>query len=210
MEKKEKLAIALGSELKMQIEGMEERFNSILVGIETPKYLMVRMQIPSRFRDQIDAGTNFIVRYLYHGNVYGFKTKSLGSVKKPYKVTFLSYPETIESLNIRGAQRVSCFIPATLDIKKRQLRGLILDLGKNGARFVINTNIDLLSEVKIEDLLDVSFPLLGLDGVQTFNGKVKNISGDTEQFSMGIEFLDIKPHLKDCIENYVNDVLELK
>ena len=125
MEKNEELAIALGSELNMQIEGMEEKFKSILIGIEAPSYLMVRMQIPTRFRSQIDEGTTFLARYVYMGNLYGFKTKSLGSVDKPHKITFLSYPETIESLNIRKAQRVSCFIPATLELNKRQLRGLL-------------------------------------------------------------------------------------
>ena len=68
MDKKEKLAIALGSELNMQVEGMEEKFKSILVGIEAPTYLMVRMQIPTKFRNQIDKGTTFLVRYIYMGN----------------------------------------------------------------------------------------------------------------------------------------------
>ena len=97
MEKKDKLAIALGSEMNMQIEGMEEKFKSILIGIEAPTHLMVRMRIPTKFRSQIDEGTTFLVRYVYLGNLYGFKTKSLGSVEKPYKVTFLSYPDKVES-----------------------------------------------------------------------------------------------------------------
>jgi hypothetical protein len=77
MEKKEKLVLTPGTELTMQIEGMEEKFRSILVGIESPVYLMVRMQIPTRFRNHIDKGTIFIVRYLYLGNVYGFQRQRL-------------------------------------------------------------------------------------------------------------------------------------
>ncbi|MGD9159645.1 MAG: PilZ domain-containing protein [Desulfobacteraceae bacterium] len=209
MEKKAKLAIALGSDLTMQIDGMEEKFKAILVGIESPNYLMVRMQIPSRFRSQIDTGTKFIVRYLYQGNVYGFMTKSIGSVDKPCRITFLSYPETIESLNIRAAQRVSCYIPATLDLNKRQLRGLIVDISKNGTRFKINTNIDIFSEVKIDTPLTISFPLFGLEGNNTFKGRIKSMNGDKEQMSLGIKFIDVKPSLEEKIDNYVNDVLEL-
>ena len=48
MEKYEKLSIALGIELNMQVEGMEEKFRATLIGIETPTYLMVRMQVPTR------------------------------------------------------------------------------------------------------------------------------------------------------------------
>ena len=209
MENKEKLAIALGSELHMQIEGMEEKFKAILVGIETPHYLMVRMQIPSKFRNQIDKGTNFIVRYLYLGNVYGFRTKSIGCVKKPYWITFLSYPESVESLNIRNAQRVTCFIPATLDLDERQIKGLVLDISRHGTRFKINTNIDSFRDVKIDDPLKISFPLLGLEGIHTLQGKIKSIHSDATQLLLGIKFIDVEPSLEKKIDSYVNDVLEL-
>jgi c-di-GMP-binding flagellar brake protein YcgR len=210
MEKKAKLTIALGSDLSMQIDGMEEKFKAILVGIESPNYLMVRMQIPSRFRDQIDTGTSFIIRYIYLGNVYGFRTKSIGSIDKPYRITFLSYPETVESLNIRKAQRVTCSIPATLDLDKIQLKRLILDISKNGIRFKINTSSDIFGKVKIDDNLNISFPLLGLEGFHTFNGRIKSMNGDSEQLTLGIEFLDVKPSLEAKIDNYVNDVLDLE
>ena len=137
MEKNEKLSIALGIELNMQVEGMEEKFRATLIGIETPIYLMVRMQIPTMFRSQIDKGTTFLVRYVYMGNLYGFRTKSLGSVEKPYKITFISYPENVESLNIRRSKRVSCFIPSTLELGKSQLRGLVVEISKTGIRFVV-------------------------------------------------------------------------
>ena len=204
-----KLALALGSELNMQIEGMEEKFKAILVGAEAPAYFMVRMQIPSKFRSQIDKGTKFIVRYLYHGNVYGFRTKSLGSIDRPYKITFLSYPENIESLNIREAQRVSCFIPATLEMKNREIKGLVTDISKCGTRFKISTKSDLSGELKIGNQLKVSFPLIGLEGIQTFQGKIKSITSDPEQLVLGIQFFDVKPALKDLVDLYVNDVLEL-
>ena len=209
MNRKEKLAIALGSELNMQIEGMEEKFKSILIGIEAPSYLMVRMQIPSKFRSQIDRGTKFVVRYIYLGNVYGFRSKSLGSVNKPYKITFLSYPESVESLNIRKAQRVSCFIPATLDLGQRQLRGLVMEISKSGTRFKIATDIDLVNEVKINDALKISFPLLGFEGIHTLKGIIKSINSDTVGISLGIQFVDIKASLEKMIDGYVKDVLDL-
>lgn len=209
MDDNEKLVIALGSELNMQIEGMEERFKAILVGIESPKYLMVRMQIPSKFRNQIDKGTNFIVRYLYLGNIFGFKTKSLGSVKEPFKVTFLSYPEIVESFNIRKAQRISCFIPATMAIKQRQLKGLVTGISKNGTHFTINTDVDLMNQIKIDDPLKISFPLLGLEGIHVFEGIIKSINSDTDRLSFGIQFINVKQSIEDMIDNYVKDVLDV-
>ncbi len=209
MEKKEKLVIALGSELTMQIEGMEEKFKSILIGIEAPVYLMVRMQIPTRFRSQIDRGTFFVVRYLYLGDVYGFKTKSLGSVEKPYKITFLSYPEAVENLNIRKAQRVSCFIPATVEIKKRQIRGLVMEISRSGTRFKVSTDSVLINEVAINDPLKISFPLLGFEGIHNFKGIIKSITSDLAGISFGIQFEEIKPSVEGMIDGYVKDVLDI-
>lgn len=209
MEKYEKLSIALGIELNMQIEGMEEKFRATLIGIETPTYLMVRMQIPTRFRSQIDEGTTFLVRYVYMGNLYGFRTKSLGSVEKPYKITFLSYPENIESLNIRRSRRVSCFIPSTLELGQSQLRGLAVEISKSGIRFAVNTETDLVKMVKLNYPVKISFPLLGFDGIHTFKGIIKSIISDTAGISLGIQFEGVKPLLEGMIENYVKDVLDL-
>jgi hypothetical protein len=209
MERKEKLAIALGSELNMQVDGMEEKFKSILIGIEAPVYLMVRMQIPTRFRTQIDKGTVFVVKYLYLGDVYGFKTKSLGSVEKPYKITFLSYPETVESLNIRRAQRVSCFIPATVEINKRHIRGLVMEISRSGTRFKISTDTDIINEVSINDPLKISFPLLGYEGIHTFKGIIKSVNTDSVGISFGIQFEEIKPSVEGMIDGYVRDVLDI-
>ena len=209
MDKIEKLAVVLGSELNMQVEGMEEKFRATLIGIETPIYLMVRMQIPTMFRSQIDKGTTFLVRYVYMGNLYGFRTKSLGSVEKPYKITFISYPENVESLNIRRSKRVSCFIPSTLELGKSQLRGLVVEISKTGIRFAVNTETDLIKMVKLNDPVKISFPLLGFDGIHTIKGIIKGIISDTAGISLGIQFEDVKPLLEGMIENYVKDVLDL-
>ncbi len=205
----EKLAIALGNELTMQIDGMEEKFKSILIGIEAPSYLMVRMQVPTRFRSQIDKGTTFMVRYIYMGNLYGFTTKSLGSVEKPYKITFLSYPDKVESLNIRKSKRVSCFIPATLELGKEQIRGLVMEISKSGIRFTLKADKDDTKDVKINDPLKISFPLLGFEGIHRFNGIIKSIISDTAGISFGIQFEEIDSSLEHMIENYVRDVLDI-
>lgn len=210
MEKEDKLTISIGNEINMQIEGMEERFKALLVGMESPSYLIVRMQIPTKFRNQIDSGTDFIARYLYLGNVYGFKTKSLGSVRSPYKLTFLSYPENVESLNIRKSQRVSCFIPATFHMKDKDLKGLVTDISRDGTRFAINTSESgLAKEIKIDDPVKISFPLLGIEGTHTFYGKIKSINTDIEHLSFGIQFENMKDEIKDRIDTYIRDVLDL-
>jgi hypothetical protein len=202
-----KLAIGLGSPLTVQIEGMEERFKATLIGMQPRVFLIIRMQIASNFRTQLDTGTSLIIRYLFMGNVYGFRSQYLGSTTFPFKTSFIAYPESIESLNLRNAQRVNSFIPATAHINNMELRGIITDISTDGTRFKINT-AESLSSIEVDDQVDMLFPLFGIEGSQRFKGKIRNINRDTESFSFGIKFTTLDTKVIDIINNYVTDVID--
>ncbi|MFC1867341.1 PilZ domain-containing protein [Thermodesulfobacteriota bacterium] len=206
-----KLTIGLGSELIIQIEGMEERFRAVMTGMEPSEYLIVRMQLTSKLFKQIAKGSVLIVRYSYMGNVYMFRAKSLGSIRTPVKLFFLSYPEKIETCNIRKAERINCYIPAAALLNDNEIRGVVTDLSTGGTRFTINNKtIELQREVSIEDSVSLSFPLLGIDGIQRSQGRIKRLDGDIEKISFGIQFEDIDPRIVDRIDVYVRDVLEYR
>ena len=142
------------------------------------------------------------------GNVYGFRSISLGSTKSPYKITFLSYPDTIEVLNLRKTQRVSCFIPSVVALMDKDLHGVIADISREGARFSINMGRDKVMDIKVDDQVGLSFPLLGIDGIQKFQGKIKNMKVDAENLSLGIQFINIDADIAEKIDGYVKDVLD--
>lgn len=203
------LAVGLGSALTVQIEGMEERIKATLVGMEPPVFLMVRLQIASTFREQIDKGTVLIVRYAFMGNIYGFRSKYIDSITDPFKITFLSYPENIESLNLRNAHRVNCYIPALANLHKRELRGVVTDMSTKGVRLVVLTKILELPDIHINDLIHISFPLSGMEGIQRFKGKIKNISGDKESLSFGVEFITLDTKVVGLIDRHIKEILDV-
>jgi hypothetical protein len=201
-----KLAIGLGSPLTVQVEGMEEKVKATLVGMEPPVFLMVRMQIASTFRDQIDKGTMLIVRYVFMGDIYGFQSKYIDSITHPFQVTFLSYPEYIESLNLRSAHRVNCYIPALVNLHDKELRGVVSDMSTKGVRLTLFTKIHEFPESRINDFIYLSFHLPGIEGVQRFKGKIKNISGDAESLSFGVEFIALDTKAVGLIDRYIKDI----
>ena len=64
-------------------------------------------------------------------------------------------------------------------------------------------------EVKINDLIKITFPLLGMEGMHAFQGEIKSLNNDSEHLSFGIQFKDMNENIKGMIETYVNDVLDL-
>lgn len=207
-EKEMKLAIGLGSELNIKIEGIDERIKAILVGMEPSNYLIIRMQLKSKFRSQIDKGTLFTVRYVFMGNVYGFHSLSLGSIKTPFNITFLSYPQTIEAFNLRKVQRVNCYIPATANLHGHNIKGVVTDIGTGGTRFTVIARKVKLQQVNVNDPVSLLLPLLGVEGKQRFQGTIKNINSDTEKVSFGVQFDSLDSRIADIIDVYVKDVLD--
>jgi c-di-GMP-binding flagellar brake protein YcgR len=205
----QRLAIGLGKELFVQVIGMEERFNAFLIGMEPPKYLIIHMQTPSKLWKSLDKGSQLVVRYLHSGNIYGFQTKLIGSITNPFRLIFLSYPEEIEAHNLRNTERISSYIPATAVVNDEEVRGIITDLSTGGARFTIATGAaSLQGKVNIGEDITVSFPLLGIEGMQRCRGKIKRLDGDMEKISFGIQFIGVDSIIESKIDAYVKDVLE--
>jgi len=207
-DKEARLAVGLGCELTIQIKGIEERIKAILVGMDPANYLIVRLELASKYKQKINKGTIFTVRYIFMGNVYGFQSLSLGSTTTPIKATYLSYPKTIESFNLRKTQRVNCYIPATATFHDKEIRGVVTDISIDGIRLTIIDWHVVLRIVAVNDSVTLSFPLLGIEGKQRFQGKIKSIISDTRKQSYGIQFKNLDTKLADAINAYVNDVLD--
>jgi c-di-GMP-binding flagellar brake protein YcgR len=204
-----RLNVELGSQLLFQFDDLEERFKSILVGLEAQAYLIVRVPAIAKFQDQLQVGKQFMVRYLSLGNAYGFRTTIIGSIEKPFRLIFLSYPETVESLDLRADSRVSCYIPATANLKKTQLKGVISNINSRGCRFNIKVP-SILKPQQIQVISDIRlyFPVLGMEGTMEFQGKVCHTSHDRERIAFGIEFEELDAEVSEKIDAYVKNMLE--
>ena len=204
-----RLNVELGSQLLLQPEGWEESIKSILVGLEPPAYLIIRVPFFPNRQDPLAETRPLSVRYRSLGNAYGFRSSVLGAVDKPVRLVFLAYPESVESLDIRRHSRVSCYIPATAHVDEREFKGIISDISVMGCRFTLKFPAVLKpQQVQVIDFIRLAFPLLGMPGLQEFYGIVRNTSVERERIGFGIEFDRLDAAVAEKIAAYVERMTE--
>ena len=200
------LSIGLGSDVLFQLEGSKERLKAVLVGMEPSKYIILNIPPAPALKEMISVGSDMIIRYVFMGNVFAFKATIIGVIYEPIPLTFISYPKSIESLNLRSEKRVECNIPATVFVNHKRTTGVIVDISFNGVRLICeileNMSIEIGNEVFVE------FPLPGVKGEHEFFGKIKNIAKDKNKASLGIQFINLDPTLKNRLRSYLDSILE--
>ena len=131
------LHIDLGRPLFIELKGVKERQKSNLVGMAAGAYLIASLPQMVGIRNLLDQAPNVLVRYVHMGEVFGFRTEVLGLMATPFPLMFLSYPATVERINLRQSARVDCHLPATLTFRETATEGMILDISSGGCRFTL-------------------------------------------------------------------------
>ena len=202
-------AAAPGTQIIVQFDGSDERFKSHLVGLEPGQFLMLAMPRLDRGRSQLIEGLGLILRYVYAGSVYGFRARLQGHIMNPFPLLFLSYPPSVETLNLRKKHRVTCRIPATAQLSETRLEGVILDISASGCRLSARpADAAALDPIQLGDEITLNFPLIGFEGDRTFVGRVRNISQSKEGIIIGLEFVKMGAETARSIESYVRRVAE--
>ncbi|MFA6011804.1 MAG: PilZ domain-containing protein [Desulfobacteraceae bacterium] len=205
-----RLNLELGSQMYIRIEQFEQTFRGILVGAETGEYLIVKTAIPREFESAILPGLQFNITYQSQGTEYGFPTSVIDNLEQPYRLMFLTYPQKVDHLENRNRVRSYCYIPSSAQLNSNTIKGVITDISTSGCRFVIRLPVNLMPrQLLLIDSIVLNFPILGLKGVQAFQGKVRNTTVDREKIAMGVEFVDLDKPLRDSIMEYVDSVTEM-
>ena len=204
------LNIELASDLFLKIDDIKGFFPSYLIGIKPEVFIIIKTPTIISSEDLISKGTSMVVRYTYLGDVYRFKTTVLGANEKPFKVTYLSYPDMVEKIEYRDSPRVSSYIPASLEYKNTKVKGIITDISVAGCKFRTDA-VDQLEDILIKKEGDVilHFPILSLDGIQEFQGKIKKIEFDND-LALGVGFSKIDEASRDIIASYVESTLDYR
>ena len=201
-----RLPVGLGGSVLLQVEGIKERLKAVLVGLEPSRYIILNIPSISVLNEEMKVGSEIVVRYVFMGNVFAFRATVLGHIADPFPLTFISYPQEIESRNLRSETRVECHIPADVYIHNKRTSGVILDISFKGVRLVCETADT--RKIEIDDEIFLIFPLPGIKGEQNFIGKIKNIVMDGKKASLGVQFMDLDLTLKNRLNSYLESVLE--
>ncbi len=94
---------------------------------------------------EFEYGMPIVLRLMHESKVYGFKAEVLGRTTMPFPLLFLTYPQEVESLNLRKGKLYKVMLDASFAPLKdgedekaaggqaEERKGLVLNLSENGA-----------------------------------------------------------------------------
>lgn len=201
------LHIDFGCPLFLEIKGLKERQRCSLVGMLPGTCLITTLPRTVGIRNLLEQEPNVLVRYVHMGEVFGFRAETIGIIASPFPLVFLSYPATVERINLRRSSRVACHLPATLTAGGAAAEGMILDISTGGCRLTLKVDaLDPSARPTVGAPVALAFPLLGAEGEAGIRGIVRNVRADREKSTLGIQFQDVPREVRDRIETYTRRV----
>jgi c-di-GMP-binding flagellar brake protein YcgR len=130
--------ISFGIILQVQVEG-QGMAHSRLIGVDPGQFLIVKTPPIAEIATQLYEKNHIVVRYFSSGWVHAFRCTLLSMIKEPTRLSILSYPESIEKINIRKHDRVDCNIPAEAMIGSSRYGGIIGNISAGGLSLSIGS-----------------------------------------------------------------------
>lgn len=199
-----RLSIELGSALNLQFPNEESRHMFSLIGMDIDEILIVKPKAFPQVLHLIEEGVSVVVRYLSNGKVFGFRSRILGKVVKPLPMVFLSYPDRLETINLRQKERIYCYLPAQLLTAQATLPGMVVDLSEGGCRWV-SKNPLLPKEIHltINETIHIAFPLPGKCGVIHLQAMIRVVNQEPGLIQVGMAFQNMNAQAAEDIARYV-------
>lgn len=210
------LPIKIGTELLVEFQDFTLRTKSELVGMKQGQYLIIGMlhDMAGIRPDEIKESP-LIIRYLYRGSVYGFKTRPVNLISAPDRLIFLSYPEKIEEFRVRSSHRFECILPATTSLDGSEAQTVVVDISNDGCRCVIQTsgvkdpdNFYKALDINRLAVLRVQFP--GNSESYELSGAIRNISKDADRIAFGVQFGPIRKETKTKFEEFIRIISQIR
>lgn len=210
----EPLNLHIGDSIRLQRISPDnnDRYNVKLIGYLPGQSLLVTMPMVDGKLHFLKEGYRFAVRILWGSDVQAFVCRVIHVALKPYPHIHLSYPEDIETVSVRNAERFDTNLHGLVRntqhedrdenwhpmlIKNLSMTGArtesVQPLGKRGERLIIRFGIEVCGSVERLELL----------------GEIKNRSmsgegdADDSRYILGIAFIAINRFqevlLRNCI-----------
>lgn len=180
-----------------------ERYQVRMIGFHAPVSLMVTSPTVQGRLVFVKESQQFLVRGFVGKDAVAYKTRVIKSNLSPFPYLHLAYPETVQSMRIRGSSRVSVALVTSVNGPAGQASAKIVDLSCGGARMISPKPV-----AEKGDLVKLSFRInpSGLDVYLTINAKVRAVSRDEtadSQVATGVEFVDLNEQDRLYLTNMV-------
>ncbi len=207
-----RIPLDVGNRVELELPNVESAIEGHMVGMVQENCLLFTCpQAPSKLEDLIGEVQRIIIKFINKGRVWMFKTRLLSTVNEPTKMLVFEYPGVIHCHELRKAKRRQIFIPSTFHLEGRtELYGALIDLSMSGGLCQIKHRENFLPQVNIHSDILMRCLLPGIKEEQKIKGKVRNMKIDRKETRLGIEFINLQPHLSDTIGKYLYSIDSLE
>ncbi|MDR4505721.1 MAG: flagellar brake protein [Candidatus Scalindua sp.] len=198
----------IGTLMGIQVNGVEAQLTTELVGMEEGEYVILKM--PPLYELGLTAnilyrGNGISVKYRHKGTIFGFSSRILGFITNPAHLIFIDYPTRFENFGLRSNKRISCHLPAQVKISGNLIEGSITDISKKGCHFIADLSkiAHCITSIETVGEFTILFKLPGMKNELTIPSIQKNISTNTEDIGLGIEFIHMDIDTKAILSGFL-------
>lgn len=192
LNKSEGIYIDIGTEVYLEIEGVNFSVTSIFIGMLKDEFMIVTL--PKRYKsikNKLLPSDTLVVKYLYDGSVYAFQTRVIETITTPIRALAIGYPRVVQQRELRVAKRNNVVVPGRVEVKTKKFSMVVFDISKKGCRFKYRDNISNMASLREGDLLRIFCQFPGVSDEIGAMAVVKNIKRAQGQFAIGVEFQDV-------------------
>jgi len=199
----------IGSRLSLELRGIELKLNSMIIGYVKGKFVLSSIPVvPEVNRNNlfqhIYNGNDVTVRYLQEGMVLGFKSEILHFTFAPIPLLFLTYPERVETYNLRNAPRITCFFPAQTHLAGQPRSSVISNISLTGCCIYLDGATAKLQNLDIDDTVRIECPTLFGNHGTVVDCKIKRIGKQRDKLELGTKFMNIPEDLKGQLQQFLD------
>lgn len=180
-----------------------ERYQVKMLGFHVPVSILVTAPTVQGKLVFIKEGQQFLVRGFVGKDAVAYKTRVLKSNLSPYPYLHLAYPESVQSMRIRGSARVPVDLVTSVMAPRGKGAARIVDLSWGGARMISPQPVaDKDDEVTLAFRINPS----GLDVYLNIKARIRAVSKDEStkgQVATGVEFIELNEQDRLYLTNMV-------
>ena len=202
---------SIGDTLQLQFSpgSADDRYYVKLIGFLENKSIVVTTPRLNGAALKIPVDQLFIVRMLSGNSAQGFTATALYSTTRPYPHLHLTYPDNLESITVRKAERVNCKLIVTV---QNEAPDCSLGEGKSASMQDISTAgsqiLTLESIGKKGDTITINSKVnvAGLEQYLTISGIIRRVvepEKEDDRFEYGIEFILLEDNDKLLLHGFV-------
>lgn len=181
------IQVELYSKMILEFPPVRERMNCRFIGLMPGEFVAVRVPLVPGIKERLQEGAIVDFRYLYEGNLMGFRTEVIYYQATPYSIVFVRYPDAIEKHELRKEKRIRCRLRTTITKNEQSWQGVTVDISDSGCHFLLDASAQEPPSVKEGDFVSGDFHTICAMEL-SFKAKVVSTGQEDGRYSLGMVF----------------------